>query len=72
MAVDAALITALAEAQGLTIPEERLAIVLRQYQNFLRTLEEINKVPLERETEPAITFSNTLPSLLPGPGREGR
>ena len=72
MAVDRNVIKALAEANGLNIPDERLDTVLRQYQNFLRTLESIDTVEFPRETEPAITFSNTLPSFLPGAsGRDG-
>jgi hypothetical protein len=63
MAVDEALIKALAEADGLRFPQDRLAAILRQYQAFLRTLDEIDTVALARETEPAITFSNTLPNL---------
>jgi len=70
MAVDENYIKNLAEANGLNIPQERLGTVLRQYQSYLRTMEEIDTVPLERETEPAITFSNTLPSLMPGSGQE--
>jgi hypothetical protein len=70
MAVDETYIKNLAEANGLNIPQERLALVLRQYQSFLRTMEEIDSVPLEKETEPAITFSNTLPSLVPDSGQE--
>ena len=66
MAVDRELIKNLAEADGLNIPDERLDMVLRQYQGFLRTLAEIDSVPIEKEVEPAITYSNTLPSLIPG------
>lgn len=72
MPVDETYIQNLAEANGLKIPPERLAAVLRQYQSYLRTLEQMDAVALERETEPAITFSNTLPSLLPGGGAERR
>ena len=57
MAVDRNYIQALAEANGLRIPDDRLDVVLRQYQNFLRTLEQIDSVPLPKETEPAITFT---------------
>ena len=64
-------IRALAEANGLTIPEERLDLVLRQYENFLRSLNELNSLPLPLEAEPAFVFG--LSSALatnPVPGRE--
>jgi hypothetical protein len=70
MAVDRELIKTLAEANGLSIPDERLDMVLRQYQGFLRTLAEIDAVPMEKEVEPAITYSNALPSLIPGDAAE--
>jgi hypothetical protein len=54
-------IRTLAAANGLTIPEERLDLVLEQYQSFLRTLAQIDTLDLPRETEPATTFG------LPGP-----
>ena len=50
------LIRALAEANGLAIPEERLELVLRQYESFLRSLDQINTLPLPLEAEPAIVF----------------
>ena len=61
-------IRALAAANGLTIPDERLDLVLRQYVSFLRTLDEINSLPLPTESEPAFVFS--LPA--PAPGGEKR
>jgi hypothetical protein len=69
MAVDQAFIKALAEANGLTIPEDRLDAVLRQYQSFLRTIERMDAVALEKETEPAIDFS--LESIAPPTGAAG-
>jgi hypothetical protein len=65
MAMDRSTIKALAEANGLSFPDDRLDLILRQYQGFLRTMEGIDKVEIARETEPAITFSNILPSLQP-------
>jgi hypothetical protein len=59
MAMDRDTIRTLAQANGLTIPEERLDLVLRQYQAFLRTLEKLESVPLPREAEPATLFSAT-------------
>ena len=66
MAVDREFIKSLAEANGLNLPDERLDMVLRQYQGFLRTMAEIDSVPMDKEAEPAFTYSNTLPSLMPG------
>ena len=56
-------IRTLAAANGLTIPEERLELVLRQYEGFLRTLREINSLSIPMETEPA--FACSLPSQPP-------
>jgi hypothetical protein len=53
-------IRTLAAANGLTIPEDRLDVVLRQYEGFMRTLEKINTLPLPRESEPATTYSLPL------------
>src|ERR1700675_3240619 len=63
MGMDRSTIKTLAEANGLNFSDDRLDLILRQYQGFLRTMEEIDSVEYPRETEPAITFSNTLPSL---------
>lgn len=59
MPLDRDTIRALAEANGLHIPDERLDVVLRQYQAFLRTLEKIDAVAHPREAEPGILFSPT-------------
>lgn len=48
------LVRDLAAASGLTIPEERLDLVLRQYKEYLQTLRELASLELPRETEPAI------------------
>jgi hypothetical protein len=56
------LVRALAEANGLTIPEERVELVLRQYENLLRNLEAINSLPLPVEAEPAFVFALPLQS----------
>ena len=50
-------IRTLAAVNGLTIPEERLDVVQRQYENFLRTLDEIQQLDLPRETEPSILYT---------------
>ena len=46
-------IKTLAAANGLTIPDDRLDLVRRQYEDYLRTLAEIATLPLAREAEPA-------------------
>ena len=66
MAVDQTFIKNLAEANGLTISQQRLDIVLRQYQDFLHIIEGIDTELLERETEPVIDFS--LESINPATG----
>jgi hypothetical protein len=50
-------IRTLAAANGLTIPEERLEVVQRQYESYLRTLDEIQQLDLPRETEPSILYT---------------
>jgi len=50
-------IRTIAAANGLTIPEERLEVVQRQYESYLRTLLEIQQLELERETEPSILYT---------------
>lgn len=56
-------IAALAAANGITIPEERLEYVRRQYESFMRTMMEIDSVSLTRETEPATSFALSPPAL---------
>jgi len=68
-AVTKEFIRTLAAANGLTIPEERLELVLRQYESFMRTLGEINSLPLPREAEPAIVYS--LPQQPPAARASG-
>ena len=69
MAVDQAFIKTLAEANGLTIPDDRLEAVLRQYQSYLRSIERMDAVPVAKEIEPAIDFS--LESITPATGPAG-
>jgi hypothetical protein len=65
------LVRALAAANGLNIPDERLELVLRQYESFLRSLEAINSLPLAAEVEPAIVFSlQAQPAVVPATRRE--
>jgi Asp-tRNA(Asn)/Glu-tRNA(Gln) amidotransferase C subunit len=63
-------IRTLAAANGITIPDERLEQVRRQYESFLRTLEEIDAVALAPETEPATAF--LLASPVPPPAASRR
>ena len=48
---------ALAEANGVHLPEERLDAVLKQYQSYLEILAQLDSLPLPREAEPDITYS---------------
>jgi hypothetical protein len=64
-------IRALAEANGLTIPDERLDLVLRQYESLLRSLTELNKLQLPLEAEPAFVFGlHSTPAPNVGRPRE--
>lgn len=58
-------ISTLAAANGITIPDERLEEVRRQYESFLRTLKEIDAVTLAPETDPATAFLLASPAPLP-------
>lgn len=60
-------IKTLAAANGIEIPDERLDLVRVQYQTFIRTLAEINALPLPRETEPSITYALVAP-MVPSSG----
>ncbi len=56
----------LAAANGLTIPEERLELVLREYESLMQTLRALNALQLPAEAEPADTFSLAPPPLSSG------
>lgn len=43
---------ALAAANGLKIPDERVPLVLREYESLMRALAELNQLTLPREIEP--------------------
>lgn len=58
-------IRTLAAANGLSIPDERLDLVRRQYQEYLKTLAALQSLPLTREAEPA-------PATLPAGSKGGR
>ena len=64
--VDKALIQTLAEANGIPIPEDRLEVVLKQYQTYLGILNQLESFPLDREAEPSLTF------ILPAEGTRDR
>ena len=65
------MIRSLALANGLNIPEERLEIVLEQYKAFLESVMRLNAFPLDREAEPATTFTLTQEDVE-GQAPEGR
>ena len=58
----------LAAANNLRVSEERLDLVLREYESLLRSLAALDALPLPREAEPANVFS--LPSAPPSDGRK--
>jgi len=66
-AVNAAMVRALAEANGISIPDDRLDIVLKQYQTYLALLSHIDTFLLSREAEPSVKFE--LPTTGAAPGR---
>ena len=68
--VDKALIQTLAQANGISIPEDRLEVVLKQYQTYLGLLNQLESFPLAQEAEPSVTF--TLPSGSAGSARDRR
>lgn len=61
-------IRTLAAANGITIAEERLEAVRRQYESFMRTVMAIDAVPRTPETEPASIFALMPPAT---PSRDG-
>ena len=50
--VDKALIRTLAEANGISIPDDRLEVVLKQYQTYLGLLNQLESFRLAQEAEP--------------------
>ena len=68
--VDKALIQTLAEANGISIPEDRLEIVRKQYQTYLDILNQLEAFPLAQEAEPSLTF--ILPADGAGSARDRR
>ena len=68
-AVNAGMVRALAEANGISIPDDRLDIVLKQYQAYLDLLEQLDTFLLSREAEPAVKFELPTGGAGPAPGR---
>ena len=68
--VNTAVIRALAEANGISIPEDRLEIVLKQYQIYLGILNQLDSFLLDREAEPAVKFELPTGGTAPAPGRQ--
>ena len=58
-------IRALADANGIAIVEEQLEPVRKQYESFMRTMSEIDAVPLTPETDPATIFALAPATLAP-------
>ncbi len=56
----------LATANGLRVPDERLDLLLREYESLMRSLAELNALPLPREAEPASFSSLAVPSAADG------
>ena len=57
----------LAAAHNLRVSEERLDLVLREYESLQRSMAALDALPLPKEAEPANVFS--LPAAPPSDGR---
>ena len=68
--VNTAVIRALAEANGISIPEDRLEIVLQQHQIYLGILNQLDSFLLDREAEPSVKFELPTGGTAPAPGRQ--
>ncbi len=65
------IIRALAVANGLRIPEERLERVRKQYEMYLEQLQRLDAFELDRGAEPAVVFTlATLEAADSAPERE--
>ena len=60
-------IRSLAAANGITITDDQLEPVRKQYESFLRTLTQIEAVPLTPEVDPAVIFG-LAPAAMTTPG----
>lgn len=66
--VNATLIRTLAESNGISIPDDRLELVLKQYQTYLTLLSHLDTFLLSREAEPK--FELPKGGAAPAPGRQ--
>ena len=69
--VDNALIQTLAEANGISIPEDRLEVVRKQYQTYLDILHQLESFPLAQEAEPSLTFQTPAHGAASARDRRG-
>ncbi len=68
--VNTAVIRALAEANGIAIPDDRLETVLKQYQTYLGILNQLDSFLLAREAEPSGKFELPTGGPTSAPGRQ--
>ena len=64
-AINAEMIRTLAEANGLSIPDDRLEVVLEQYQTYLDLLSRLDAFRLSREAEPSVKFGLPAGGAIP-------
>ena len=64
--VSGAFITTLASANGIDLPEERVELVRREYENLMRSLAILDGLSIPGGTEPAIGQS-LAPSCITEP-----
>lgn len=62
-AVTGEFIKALAAANGITLPEERVELVRREYENLMRSVAIFDALKIPAETQPAIGQSLAAPSI---------
>jgi hypothetical protein len=55
----------LAAANGLVIPDERLELVLREYQSLMQALRDLDALAVPREMEPSTLFTLIPPAVFP-------
>lgn len=67
-AVNGEMVQALAEANGISIPDDRLDIVLSQYRTYLELLSQLDTFLLSREAEPAVKFELSTTGTAQSPG----
>jgi hypothetical protein len=62
-------VAALAAANGIEVPKERVELVRREYENLMRSVAIISGLSVPAGTEPAIGQSLAPPSLADPDGR---